>query len=122
MTPVRPALAFPFNDPDGTLFQHLHAILPILKSHFACAYICPPLSMWKHAGNLQQLQADDFFTLFPAECEMQVSERFAYLYRRAAEAAPIASWKELSPQLGETCLAENWTMRGAYCRSRGRAS
>lgn len=88
MTHVPPALAFPFSDPDGTLFQHLQAILPDLKSHFARAYICPPLSTLAHTDHIRQLQADDFFTLFPVEREMQVGEHFAYLYQRAADAAP----------------------------------
>ena len=84
---MKPALAFPFNDPDGTLFHHLQAILPDLKSHFERAYICPPLSTWHHDGNIRQLQADNFFTSFPADREMQIGEHFAYLYQRAAQAA-----------------------------------
>ena len=82
-----PALAFPFNDPDGTMFHHLQAILPDLKTHFERAYICPPLSSWKHVDHMQQLQADDFFTIFPVDREMQIGEHFAYLYQRAAETA-----------------------------------
>ena len=31
---MKPALAFPFNDPDGTMFHHLQIILPDLKEHF----------------------------------------------------------------------------------------
>ena len=85
---MKPALAFPFNDPDGTMFQHLRAILPDLKRHFERAYLCPPLSTWEHSDHIQQLQADDFFILFPPEREMQIGEHFAYLYRRAAETAP----------------------------------
>ncbi|HET9588776.1 MAG TPA: hypothetical protein VFO91_08305 [Anaerolineales bacterium] len=84
---MRPALAFPFNDPDGTMFRHLQAILPDLKGHFACAYICPPRSTLKHMDNMRQLQADDFFTIFPVDREMQLGEHFAYLYRKAAETA-----------------------------------
>ena len=37
---------------------------------------------------MQQLQADDFFTIFPADRDMQIGEHFAYLYQCAAEAAP----------------------------------
>jgi hypothetical protein len=85
---MKPALAFPFNDPDGTMFHHLHLILPELKRHFERAYICPPLSTQKHVDHMQQLQADDFFSIFPADHEMQVGEHFAYLYQRAADAAP----------------------------------
>lgn len=81
-------LAFPFNDPNGTMFHHLQVILPHLKEHFERAYICPPLSTQKHVDHMQRLQADDFFTIFPADRTMQVGEHFAYLYQRAAEAAP----------------------------------
>lgn len=85
---MRPALAFPFNDPDGSMFRHLQTILPDLKSHFERAYICPPLSTQKHLDHIQQLQADDFFTIFPTDREMQIGEHFAYLYQRAAQTAP----------------------------------
>ncbi|HEY3475918.1 MAG TPA: hypothetical protein VGK56_15005 [Anaerolineales bacterium] len=85
---MRPALAFPFNDPDGMMFHHLQAILPDLKSHFERAYICPPLSTQRHVERLEQLQADGFFTIFPADREMQIGKHFAYLYQRAAQAAP----------------------------------
>lgn len=85
---MRPALAFPFNDPHGKMFPHLQAILPDLKKHFQHAYLCLPLSTIKQSDPIQQLQADEFFTIFPADREMQLGEHFAYLYRRAAEAAP----------------------------------
>src|SRR5512133_1970026 len=84
---MRPALAFPFNDPDGTMFHHLQAILPDLKEHFERAYIAPPLSTLQQIQHIKQLQADDFFTVFPVEREMQIGEHFAYLYRCAAETA-----------------------------------
>jgi hypothetical protein len=85
---MKPALAFPFNDPDGTLFHHLQTILPDLKAHFERAYICPPLSTRTRLDHLQSLQADDFFTIFPVDREMQIGEHFAYLYQCAADAAP----------------------------------
>lgn len=85
---MRPALAFPFNDPDGRMFHHLRAILPDLKERFERAYLCPPLLTRKHADHIRQLQADEFFTVFPVEREMQLGEHFAYLYRHTAEAAP----------------------------------
>lgn len=85
---MRPALAFPFSDPDGTMFHHLQVILPDLRKHFEHAYICPPLATLEHTGHMQRLQADDFFTLFPVDREMGLGEHFAYLYQRAADAAP----------------------------------
>jgi hypothetical protein len=82
-----PALAFPFNDPDGTMFHHLQAILPDLKRHFERAYICPPLSTLQDADQMQQLQADEFFTIFHIDRDLKIGEHFAYLYQRAADAA-----------------------------------
>jgi hypothetical protein len=85
---MKPALAFPFSDPDGRMFYHLQTILPDLKEHFEHAYICPPLSTWQRVDHIQKLQTDDFFTIFPIDREMQIGEHFAYLYQCAAEAAP----------------------------------
>jgi len=85
---MRPALAFPFNDPDGTMFHHLQVILPDLKGHFERAYIGPPLSTLQHLDHIQQLHSDDFFTIFPIDREMQIGEHFAYLYQHAADIAP----------------------------------
>src|SRR5512138_2581041 len=84
---MKPAIAFPFNDPDGKMFHHLQIILPDLREHFEHAYIAPPLSTLEHVEHIQHLQADDFFTIFPAEREMQIGEHFAYLYQRAAQSA-----------------------------------
>ncbi len=84
---MKPALAFPLNDPDGTMFHHLLAILPDLKEHFERAYICPPLSTLQHVENMRQLQADDFFTIFPINRQLQIGEHFNYLYQLAAETA-----------------------------------
>jgi len=89
MIAIRPALAFPFNDPDGGMFHHLQVILPDLKKHFERAYICPPLGTLGHLDHMQQLQADNFFTIFPIDRAMQLGEHFAYLYRLAAETAPV---------------------------------
>ncbi len=85
---MKPALAFPFNDPTAELFQHLQSILPDLKEHFEHAYICPPLSTVKYVEHMQELQADDFFTIIPIDRERLIGEHFHYLYQHAAEAAP----------------------------------
>ncbi len=85
---MRAALAFPFNDPDGRMFPHLQAILPDLKSHFERAYLCPPPAALGRLDRIEQLQADDFFTIFEADRELRIGERFAYLYRCTAETAP----------------------------------
>lgn len=91
------------------MFRHLQTILPDLKSHFARAYICPPLSTQKHLDHMQQLQTDDFFTIFPAEHEMNVGERFAYLYQRAADAA-------LPEQIIHLCYVDRlaFALEGTY--------
>src|SRR6266508_2418449 len=86
---MKPALTFPFNDPDGTMFHHLQVVLPDLKEHFERAYICPPLSTLQHTEYLRQLQADDFFTIFPIDRELQIGEHFAYLYQQTAETAHL---------------------------------
>ncbi len=85
---MRPALAFPYNDPDGRLFPHLQAILPDLKEHFERAYLSPPPATlgWLKQKNL--LLPDDFFTVFSIETNMSVGQRFADLYQRTAAMAP----------------------------------
>jgi hypothetical protein len=85
---MKPALAFPYNDPDGTLLPHLQAILPDLKGHFDHAYICPPPSTRKLVQQTEWIHADDFFTVFHQGVDLRVGERFAYLYQCAADAAP----------------------------------
>ena len=84
---MKPALAFPYNGPDGTMFPHLQAILHDLKRHFEHAYICPPLSTQKLVDNMKWLKADDFFTVFPLDVNLRIGEHFTYLYRHAAETA-----------------------------------
>ena len=69
------------------MFRHLQVILPNLKEHFEHAYICPPLSTLEHTEHIQQLKADNFFTIFPIDRELQIGEHFAYLYRCTAETA-----------------------------------
>ena len=71
------------------MFGRLQVILPDLKEHFERAYICPPLSTQTHVQHMQQLLAEDFFTVFPIDRDLQIGEHFAYLYQRAAEAAPL---------------------------------
>lgn len=85
---MRPALAFPYNDPDGTMLPHLQAILPDLKAHFDHAYICPPLSTRELVQQTEWIHADDFFTVFPLDRHRSIGEHFAYLYQLATEAAP----------------------------------
>ena len=41
---MKPALAFPYFDPDGTMLPHMRSILPDLKNHFDRAYVCSPPS------------------------------------------------------------------------------
>lgn len=86
---MKPALVFPYSDPDGMFFPHLQAILPDLKAHFERAYICPPLSMYQPFERIRELAADEFFTVFPVDREMQIGEHFHYLYQRAAAEAPL---------------------------------
>jgi len=84
---MKPALAFPYNDPDGTMLPHLQAILPDLKEHFERAYISPPPSILEWLRQKDLILTDDFFTAFPTDGEKLIGERFAHLYQRAAETA-----------------------------------
>ena len=85
---MRPALVFPYNDPDGMMLPHLTSILPDLKTHFDHAYIST------HPASLELLQqndlilTDNFFTVFPVDEYLLFGEHFAYLYQHAAEHAP----------------------------------
>ena len=91
------------------MFHHLQAILPDLREHFERAYICPPLSTLKHVDHIQQLQVDDFFTIFPVDQEMQLGQHFAYLYQHAATAAP-------SDQILHLCFLDRlaFALEGKY--------
>lgn len=84
---MKPSLAFPYNDPDGLMFPHLQSILPDLKNHFECAYICPPLDTRQNSVIMEQISADDFFTIIPLDRPMQTGEHFTHLYLNAAQIA-----------------------------------
>jgi hypothetical protein len=84
---MKPALAFPYNDPDRTMLPCLQAILPDLKKHFEHAYISPPPSTLEWLKPTGQILTDDFFTVFLVEEEKRIGENFSYLYRCAAETA-----------------------------------
>jgi len=84
---MKPALAFPYNDPDEMLLPHLQVILPDLKNHFDRAYVAPPPSTRNLLQHSHPILTDDFFTVFPVEEEKQIGENFAYIYQRAAETA-----------------------------------
>jgi hypothetical protein len=80
-----PALAMPFNDPDGKFFPHLEAILPDLKSHFARAYLTiPDETANLQAENVSRLTRDQFFYLYRIQSELPVGDHFSYLYTHAA--------------------------------------
>jgi hypothetical protein len=58
---------------------------------------------------MQQLQADDFFTIFSLDRDIQVGERFAYLYQRASEISP-------ADQLIHLCFLDrlSFALEGKY--------
>jgi hypothetical protein len=80
---MKPSLAFPYHDPDGTLLPHLYAILPGLKTHFVRAYVCPPVD----SVVVEQFTSDDFFKVIPTDRPLKIGERFAHLYLSAARLA-----------------------------------
>jgi hypothetical protein len=84
---MRPALAFPYNDPDGTMLPHMQAILPDLREHFDHAYVCSPPSSLELLKQNDLLLTDDFFTVYPVDGNKLIGERFAYLYQRTADSA-----------------------------------
>jgi len=85
---MKPALVFPFNDPDGTMFPLLQAILSDLKEHFDRAFATIPKSTQeRQPGNVRLLERDDFFRLFTISSEAPVGDHFAFLYRQAATLA-----------------------------------
>lgn len=109
---MKPALAFPYNDPDGTMLPHMLAILPDLKTHFDHAYIAPPHTTLSLLQQKDLFLRDDFFTVLPVDGEKQIGERFAYVYRRAAELAP-------PEQLIHLCYPDRmaFALEGAYRES-----
>jgi hypothetical protein len=85
---MKPTLAFPYNDPDGTMLPHIQTILPDLKNHFDHAYVSAPPPSFELLKQKNLIHADSFFTVFPVDENMLIGESFATLYRGAAEAAP----------------------------------
>ncbi len=61
---MKPALAFPYNDPDGMMLPHITAILPDLKNHFDRAYVSSPPSTLELLRQNDLIHADSFFTVF----------------------------------------------------------
>jgi hypothetical protein len=85
---MKPALVFPFNDPDGTMFPLLQSILPDLKGHFDRAFLTIPGSTQeRQIENVNQLGGDDFFRLLTISSEAPVGDHFAFLYLQAATMA-----------------------------------
>jgi hypothetical protein len=84
---MKPALAFPYHDPDGTMLPHIQAILPDLKNHFDHAYVSAPPSSFKLLQQKNLIHADNFFTIFLVDEDALIGEAFAHLYQRAAEIA-----------------------------------
>jgi hypothetical protein len=85
---MKPAIVFPFNDPDGTMFPLLQAILFDLKGHFDRAFLTiPNNTQVGQPENIRLLERDNFFKLFTISSEAPVGDHFAFLYRQAAFAA-----------------------------------
>ena len=86
---MKPAVVFPFHDPEGLMFTHLHNILPQLKHTFSCAYISitrPTLQNCQ--SNVHQIQADPFFRPYLLSEEIQVGKHFSSLFLHAATLSP----------------------------------
>ncbi|HEY5730851.1 MAG TPA: hypothetical protein VIS72_12420 [Anaerolineales bacterium] len=84
---MKPAIAFPYNDPDGTLLPHMQAILRDLKDHFDHAYVSSPPSSLELLQQTDLIITDNFFTVYPVDGNKLIGEHFGYLYQHAAEDA-----------------------------------
>jgi hypothetical protein len=108
---MKPALVFPFSDPDGAMFPHLQAILPDLKRHFERAFLTIPASTREgQPENICLLERDDFFTLFYTTSEAPIGDHFAFLYYQAALAAH-------PEQILHLCFLDrlSFALRSEYC-------
>jgi hypothetical protein len=92
---MKPALVFPYHDPQGTFLPHLQAILPDLKECFEHAYLSPTGSTLRNGEVMQWFRSDPFFSLFPFKTDQPIGEHFAYLYQQAARAAPPGQFLHL---------------------------
>ena len=84
---MKPALVFPYNDPDGMMLPHMQAILPDLKNHFDHAYVSTPPSTLELLQQKNLILTDSFFTIYPVDGKVLVGKHFAYLYQHAANDA-----------------------------------
>lgn len=84
---MKPALAFPYHDPDRSMLPRLQAVLPDLKEHFEHAHLSPPPSTLEWLKHDASIFKDDFFTVLPLDEEALFGNRLAYLYRWTAETA-----------------------------------
>ncbi len=85
---LKPAIVFPFHDPNGVMFEHLKVILPILKHTFETAYLSVPKSTQINCPtNIDWLQKDEFFKLHFLLNDPSVWEHFHSLFKFAASHA-----------------------------------
>jgi hypothetical protein len=85
---MKPAIVFPYTDPDGSMLPHLRAIIPDLQMHFERAYISTPPSTRELLKQNSEILTDGFFTVFVVDAEKDAGEHFTELYQRTANAAP----------------------------------
>lgn len=86
---MQSAAVFPLHDPDGLLFPHLEAILPLLKQDFSRVYLAVSGSTQdRQPENVGRLQLDRFFHISLQDGDGPVGDRFTSLYRQAALASP----------------------------------
>jgi hypothetical protein len=81
---MKPAIVFPFHDPDGVMYPHLKSITPILKQTFSEAFLSiTPITKASSPENVEQLKRDNFFKLFFLEKDLTVGKHFLSLYEFA---------------------------------------
>ena len=85
---MKPAIVFPFYDPEGAMFLHLVRVTPLLKQIFSAAYLSiTSATQTGSPHNISQLEQDSFFNLCFVEKDQPVGKHFKILYEYAAQSS-----------------------------------
>jgi hypothetical protein len=85
---LKPAIVFPFHDPEGIMFEHLKVILPLLKQTFSEAFLSITSSTnAKYPSNVRRLQEDQFFSLHILPNDIPVGKHFYSLFEHASSSS-----------------------------------
>lgn len=88
-TTIDSAIVMPMHDPTGLFFPHLAAITPQLKELFGRAVISiTAVTRAQQTEWVEQVAADDFFSLCEFQAAQPVGDEFVQLYAHAAAICP----------------------------------